>query len=65
MISSKKDREIWKDKCINLFQKKKHKGTTILRISDNLRVKFPNLREDLQICNKCRFELARIPNQVQ
>ena len=79
MMSSKKDREIWKDKCINLFQKKKRKGRILCRVSDNLRVNFPNLREDSQICNTCRFELtnlkgrlflnfdntARIPNQVQ
>ena len=31
MMSSKKDHEIWKDKCINPFQKEKHKGTTTLR----------------------------------
>ena len=48
MISSKKDREVLKDKWINLFQEKKHKGTTLRRVSDNLRVKFPNLREDSQ-----------------
>ena len=77
-MSSKTDRVIWKDKCINPFQKKKHKGTTLRRVSNNLRVKFSNSREDLQICNTCRFELtnlkgrsflncdntARIPNQV-
>ena len=60
MMSSKKYREIWKDKCINPFQKNKHKGTTLRRVSDNLRVKFPNLREDSQICNTCRFELTKI-----
>ena len=49
MMSSKKDREIWKDKCINPFQKKKHKGTTLRRVSDNLRVRFPNVRKDSQI----------------
>ena len=79
MMSSKKDREIWNDKCINPFQKKKHKGTTLRRVFDNLRVKFLNLREDSRSCNTCRFELtnlkgrsflncdntARIPNQVQ
>ena len=79
MMSSKKDREIWKDKCINPFQEKKHKETTLRSVSDNLRVKFPNLLEDSQICSTCRFELtnlkgrsflncdntARIPNQVQ
>ena len=78
MMSSKKDREIWKNKCINLFQKKKYNGTTLRCVSDNLRVKFPNLREDLQ-SNTCRFKLtnlkgrsflncnntARIPNQDQ
>ena len=67
------------DKFINTFQKKKHKGTTLHRVSDNLRVKFRNLRQYSQICNTCRFELtnskersflicdntARIPNQVQ
>ena len=79
MMSSKKNREIWNDKYINSFQKKKHKGTNLHRVSDSLRVKFPNLREDSKICNTCRFELnnlrgrsflncdntARIPNQVQ
>ena len=60
MMSSKKDREIWKDKCINPFQKKKHEGTTLRRVSDNLSVKFPNLREDSQICNTCRFELIKL-----
>ena len=79
MMSSKKDRQIWKDKCINPFLKKKHRGTTLRRVSDNLRVKFPISREDSQICNTCRFELtnlkrrsflncdntARISNQVQ
>ena len=79
MMSSTKDREIWQDKCINPFQKKKHKGTTLRHISDNLRVKFSHLREDSQICNTCRFELTylkgrsflncdntvTIPNQVQ
>ena len=60
MVSSKRDREIWKNKCINLFQKNKHKVTTLLRVPDNLRVKFPNLREDSPICNTCRFEITNL-----
>ena len=60
MMSSKKDGEIWKNKCINPFQKKKHKEITLRRVSDNLRVKFSNLREDSQVCNTCRFELINL-----
>ena len=45
-MSSEKDREIWKDKCINPFQKKEHKETTFRRVSAKLRVQFSNLRGD-------------------
>lgn len=56
-MSSEKDREIGKDRCFNPFQKNKHKGTTLRRVSDNLRVEFPK-RELSQIWNACRFEIT-------